>query len=345
MHTKRRRRLRWVAGTALALLLLSVAGTALFQLGLPDTDGGEEHTHVYHDPDDGWLSYQVHLPPQHAESTALPVMVALHGCAMTGFGANSMEATTQFDALADREGFIVVYPSQRLFESAINCWNSADPRNQQRGSGEPALIAGVVRDVIETYGADASRVHVSGASSGAGAAVILGVTYPDVFRTVTSVAGGEYGLNRVDPDDPHATPPEETALLAWAQMGDRQRHVPLLVVQGGSDDVVSELVGERLVQQWLAVDDLVDDSLRNDSLGLEATTTSTPAEDGRHAFERTVYATGDDPALLEYYLVPAMGHAWSGPRGEGQYTDRSGPDAATLAWRFAEQHDLSTDDE
>lgn len=51
------------------------------------------------------------------------------------------------------------------------------------------------------------------------------------------------------------------------------------------------------------------------------------------------------PALLEYYLVPEMGHAWSGPKGEGEYTDRSGQDAAELAWRFAEQHDLAVDDD
>lgn len=342
MNEKRRRPLRWVAGAALALLLLTAAGTALFQLGLPDAGGGEEHTHVHRDSEGGWLHYQVHLPPQYSESEPLPVMVALHGCGMTGFGWNSMEGTTQFDALADREGFIVVYPSQRPFANAINCWNSDDPGHQQRGTGEPGLIAGVVQDVIRTYSADASRVHVSGASSGAGTAVILGATYPDVFATVTSVAGGEYGLNRVDPDDPDATPPQETAEEAWEQMGDRGRHVPLLVLQGGSDEVVPELVGERLVQQWSAVGDLVDDRLLNDSLVLTATTTSVAGEPGRHAFEHTVYTAGDvDVPLIEYYLIPEMGHAWPGPDGEGEYTDPAGPDASEIAWRFAERHDLA----
>ena len=75
--------------------------------------------------------------------------------------------------------------------------------------------------MIEEYNADPAQVHVAGASSGAGVAVILATTYPDVFATATSVAGGEYGLNQVDPDDPDATPPEYTARQAWAQMGAR----------------------------------------------------------------------------------------------------------------------------
>jgi hypothetical protein len=41
----------------------------------------------------------------------------------------------------------------------------------------------------------------------AATAVILAATYPDIFATATSVAGGEYGLNQVDFDDPGATPP------------------------------------------------------------------------------------------------------------------------------------------
>src|SRR5690606_8099336 len=148
--------------------------------------------------------------------------------------------------------FIVVYPTQRMFRNVLNCWNSADPREQHRHSGDPALLAGVARQVVEKYNADPDHVHVVGASSGAGTAVILAATYPDVFATATSVAGGEYGLNQVDPDDPDSTPPNYTARQAWSQMGDRARQVPLLVIQGDDDDIVPPLVATRLVEHWTA---------------------------------------------------------------------------------------------
>ncbi|MBD5787398.1 PHB depolymerase family esterase [Cellulosimicrobium terreum] len=337
----RRGRRPWVVGALVALAVAaSIAATLVFQLGWPWDHGDGDRNHLYRAADGTWQHYQVHVPPQHGDGVALPVMMALHGCGMTGFGWNSMKATTQFNELADEEGFLVVYPSQRPFENLINCWDAADPRNQQRGEGEPALLAGIAGEVVDTYGADPSRVHVSGASSGAGAAVVLAATYPDVFATATSVAGAEYGANQVDPSAPDEVPARATARQAWAQMGDRAREVPMLVVQGGQDEVVRTFVGERLVEHWRAVNDLVDDGALNDSLGLSVTTEHRPATGEAQAHERTVYTTPDGSILLEYVFVPDLDHAWPGPDGEGTYTDARGPDAARLSWRFAQHHDL-----
>lgn len=253
-----------------------------------------------------------------------------------------MKATTQFNALADREGFIVVYPTQRIFRSLINCWNSADPREQHRGTGEPALLAGVAQQVVRDFDADPAHVHVVGASSGAGTAVILAATYPDIFATATAVAGGEYGLNQVDPDDPEATPPDHTARQAWAQMGARARQVPLLVIQGGEDEVVPPLVGARLVEHWTAVLDLVDDGLLNDSLSLHSQTTTVPAEPGRHAYTHTRLTSPDGRSVVESYLVHGMGHAWPGPTADGLFADRSGPDSSAITWDFAQRHPMGS---
>lgn len=322
-----------------ALVVVVVVGiaTAIFQFGLPWWMQDGDRNHVY-ESDAGSIRYQVHLPPQHDGTTRLPVIMAIHGCGMTGYGWNSMKATTQFNRLADRDGFIVVYPTQRLFRNLLNCWNSADPREQQRYQGEPALLAGIAREVVALYNADPAQVHVAGASSGAGTAVILGATYPDVFATVTSVAGGEYGLNQVDPDDPGATPPAYTARQAWAQMGDRARQVPLLVIQGEDDTVVPPIVATRLVEQWTAVGDLVDDGLLNDSLTLTEASATVPAEPGRYAYTQTALTAPNGTSLIEVYLVQAMGHVWPGPTGDGLFTDPAGPDASAIVWDFAREH-------
>ncbi|MTK03409.1 PHB depolymerase family esterase [Micromonospora sp. CP22] len=334
-----RRWLRIVSGTLAAVVAVASLGVAALQLGLPWQMGEGDRNHVYEGPA-GSQRYQVHLPPQHDGTARLPVVMAIHGCAMTGYGWNSMKATTQFNNLADREGFIVVYPTQLISRNVIACWNSADPREQQRHTGEPALLAGVARQVVEEYDADPAQVHVAGASSGAGTAVILAATYPDVFATVTSVAGGEYGLNQVDPDDPDSTSPLDTARQAWAQMGERARQVPLLVIQGERDEVVPPLVATRLVAHWTAVGDLVDDGLPNDSLALTEETVSVPADAGRHAYTHSTITTSDGSSLVEAYLVQGMGHAWPGPNGEGRYTDRAGPDASEIVWDFAVRHPM-----
>lgn len=339
----RRRRRRWpwvVAAGVLALTLTAAASVfAVTQLALPWWTGEGDHSYEY-EGEDASVRYQVHLPPQQQDGAGLPVVMAIHGCAMTGYGWNSMKETTQLNDLADREGFIVVYPTQRPLRSTINCWNSADPREQERGAGDPALLAGVAREVVERYGADPANIHVSGASSGAGTAVILGATYPELFATVTSVAGGEYGLNQVDPDDPDATPPSYTAGQAWAQMGPRARSVPLLVVQGADDEIVEPLVARRLVEQWVGIGDLIDDGRPNGSTAPTERTTRVRAEEGRHPYERTVTTAADGSVVAETYLVEGMGHAWPGPQGEGLFTDQAGPDASALLWDFAQRHPL-----
>jgi poly(hydroxyalkanoate) depolymerase family esterase len=329
-----------VAGILVVLVVVAGILTAIFQFGLPWWMQEGDYNHVY-ESDVGSIRYQVHIPPQYNGMTQLPVIMAIHGCGMTGYGWNSMKATTQFNSLADREGFIVVYPTQRMFRSLVNCWNSADPREQHRYNGEPALLAGIAQQVIEDYNADPDQVHVAGASSGAGAAVILGATYPDVFATVTSVAGGEYGLNQVNPNDPDATPPEYTARQAWAQMGDRERQVPMIVIQGEEDTVVPPIVGIRLVAHWTAVGDFIDDGLLNDSLNLVEETTTVPAVEDRYGYMHTTITTPNGPSLVELYLVRNMGHVWSGPDGEGLFTDQAGPDASAIVWDFAKRHPKS----
>jgi len=324
-----RRRTRVLAAVGV-VALLGAGVVAGVQFGLPWSRGDGDELHRY-SGEAGSMSYEVHLPTGYdADGPDLPVVVALHGCAMTGFGVNSMRASTGLNAVADEEGFIVVYPTQNLFADKLNCWRSADPRHQHRGTGEPALVAGVTREVLATHAADASRVHVTGASSGAGTAVIMAATYPDLFAGASSIAGGEYALNLADPDDPDSTPVTESAKMAWAQMGSRARQVPLLVLQGTGDEIVPQFVGDRLVQQWLAVDDLVDPG----SVPAEPAEVTRLEPDGVRSSTRSVWRAADGTTLVEYHVVDGLGHAWSGPGISGWFTDTSGPDYSRLVYEF-----------
>jgi poly(hydroxyalkanoate) depolymerase family esterase len=265
------------------------------------------------------LTYQVHVPPQQADGAPLPVVVAIHGCTMTGSALNSMKDLTALNALADREGFLVVYPDQTILRNPLLCWNALKPEHQRRGVGEPALIAGMTEDVLQQYGGDRSRVHVLGASSGAGLAVIMGVTYPDVFATVTSMAGGEYAFDRVQAD-PDLTP-ADTAAFARAEMGPRARTVPLLVGQGDADTTVPPVMADRLVSQFAILDGVSD--------------TPDVVEEIAPRTTHSSYGGG----VIQKYLVHGMGHAWPGP-GTGPYSDAAGPDMSQLFWDFARDRTL-----
>jgi poly(hydroxyalkanoate) depolymerase family esterase len=332
----------WIKITSIAAHSIGAIGGVIvsgFREGNPWSKGARDSNHKFTNSE-GSIHYQVHLPPNQDGTSELPVMIALHGCGMTGFGWNSMKSTSQFNDLADHEGFIVVYPTQRVFGSAINCWKSDDPRQQHRNSGDPALLAGIARDVVDRFHADPRQVHVSGASSGAGAAVILGTTYPDVFASVASIAGGEYAFNQAGLGTSHSEPPEYRARQAWGQIRTRARAVPLLVVQGDADTVTRPILATRLIQSWTVVADFVDDGQLNASLDLTEEVTEDPGANGTYPYTRTDYSRADGSTFIESYLVAGMGHAWSGPNGVGKYTDRSGPDVAEIAWDFARRHPM-----
>ncbi|SDC21772.1 extracellular catalytic domain type 1 short-chain-length polyhydroxyalkanoate depolymerase [Actinokineospora iranica] len=320
---------------AAAITVASVTSVAVVSLGSQASAAGgrdERATFV-----DGWgqrLDYEVHLPPSHRPGTSLPVVVALHGCGMTGYEDNSMKAMTRFNDLADARGFIVVYPTQNRFWNAKGCWNGLVPGNQKRGSGEPSLLAGVTQAVVANYGADAKRVYAVGASAGAAMTVVLGVTYPDVYAAIGSLAGGEYAADRVLLAGVDNVSPVDTAKLAYAQMGPRARQVPTFVMHGTEDTTVKPIFGDRLVTHWAAIDDLANDGRLDGDVDDVPDSVQRVANPGEHPYVKTVYtdATTQD-RLIEKYVVEGLAHKWPGG-GEGDYVDQVGPNLSTLVWDF-----------
>jgi poly(hydroxyalkanoate) depolymerase family esterase len=97
------------------------------------------------------------------------------------------------NALAERHGFLVLYPAQAANANGQKCWNWFRPEDQERDRGEPSLIAGMTRKVASEYRVDERRIFAAGLSAGAAMAVILGATYPDVYAAVGAHSGLPFG--------------------------------------------------------------------------------------------------------------------------------------------------------
>jgi poly(hydroxyalkanoate) depolymerase family esterase len=253
--------------------------------------------------------------------------VLLHGCRQTP--AEFADAS-RFNTLADRHGFVAVYPQQSSWNHRDRCWRWYEAAHQSRGTGEPGVLAEITAQVTgETtrWRIDADRVYVAGMSAGGAMALVLAATYPDVYaaagvhsapayRSATSGRGAVSAMAGYTVVPP---PPIGGAGIA-----------PTILFQGSADSVVRQRNGERISDQWLAL-------YAAGGPGPERISRSrvrAGRSRGGRTYRVTAWYTVRGRKVLEYWQVNGLGHAWSGGVPGGSYSDPRGPRASTAMWAF-----------
>lgn len=102
----------------------------------------------------------IYVPNKLAEKPA--VIVAIHYCTGT---AQAYYNGSPYAQLADQKGFIVIYPESPY---SGTCWDvSSRSALTHNGGGDSNSIANMVNYTLNKYNGDASKVFVTGSSSGA----------------------------------------------------------------------------------------------------------------------------------------------------------------------------------
>jgi acetylxylan esterase len=131
---------------------------------------------------------RMHLYVPDALPNNAPILVANHYCTGTG---PALFSGTQFASLADRYGFIVIYPSATR---SGQCFDVSTTQALTRGGGsDPVGIVSMVNYVKQNYNVDSTRVFATGVSSGAMMTNVLLGLYPDVFKAGAAFAGVPFG--------------------------------------------------------------------------------------------------------------------------------------------------------
>jgi len=278
------------------------------------SQGGGFTTHAYA-CESGQRDYKLYLP-RGERARECPLVVMLHGCTQS---PDDFAAGTRMNALADERGFLVAYPAQSAAANVSKCWNWFKVSDQQRDRGEPALIAGITRQVMRDHAVDPRRVYIAGLSAGGAAAAVMGATYPDLYAAIGVHSGLACGAAG-DLASAFAAMQGGQGAPAPRPARDRRR-VPAIVFHGDRDSTVNPRNGDHIIAQLATDTDLRPRVERG----------QTP---GGHAFSRTVHIDPNGQAVLEQWLVHGAGHAWSGGSPAGSYTDPRGPDATREMLRF-----------
>ncbi len=258
----------------------------------------------------GSRTYKLFVP-SNCRSEPAALIVMLHGCKQD---PDDFAAGTRMNELAEQHGFLVAYPEQTGRANGSNCWNWFEAPHQARAGGEPAILAGITREVTQQYRIDPKRVFVAGLSAGAAMAVILGVTYPDVFAAVGAHSGLPYGA-------------AHDVASAFAAMQGGKASLPLrpgagmatIVFHGDQDHTVSAANSSAIVGQAISTEQ---------GATLEPETTAT------RDYTLTVYRDHAGRPHVEHWLVHGVGHAWSGGDSQGSFASAKGPDASSEMIRF-----------
>jgi poly(hydroxyalkanoate) depolymerase family esterase len=229
------------------------------------------------------------------------------------------------NVLAEAQGFFVLYPAQAPRSNSHKCWNWFVPGDQRRGAGEPALLAGMTRHVMQTHRIDPARVYVAGLSAGGAMAAIMAREYPELFAAAGIHSGLPAGAAR-DVGSAFSVMKSGAATAAT-------RSAPLVVFHGDADETVTARNGDAVIASILAA---LPKSERTDGAGTA----------GGRAFRHTVWraagASAEAPSLAEQWRVSGAGHAWSGGSSAGSYADPGGPDASREMLRFFLDHPHGT---
>jgi poly(hydroxyalkanoate) depolymerase family esterase len=256
----------------------------------------------------------MHLYIPHSIDPSPPLVIALHGCTQT---AASFDYGSGWSHLADRLGFILVFPEQPPANNPKNCFSWFLPGDTARDSGEALSIREMIATAVEKYGVDRSRIFVTGLSAGGAMASVMLATYPEIFAGGAIIAGLPYGsassLQEAFEAMFNERAPSSRALGDHVRTASKHRGPwpKLSVWHGTADTVVRPTNADHIVRQWLDVQRLPEHPTSEEQIG-------------RHT--RRTWKDANGGTRLEAYSIAGMAH--------GVPLAKEGTDACGIAGPF-----------
>jgi len=264
--------------------------------------------------------YVLHVPETLDLETPAPLVIALHQFSDTG---RRMQALTGFDAIADREGFIVAYP-----DGILVSWNSDIDGNTGgvKFVDDERFILELAERLQERHNIDPDRIYLTGASNGGMMTQLMGCRHGDVFAAIAPVMGS---LEKVNADGCEPDVPISVLLIHGTED-------PIVPYAGGLQDGPRSpyyLSAEKNAEHWAEYGGCSGDP----------ETTIIPPVEGQYGELLLTSYTRCEPGIeIALCTVTGGGHTW--PGSAGNYDEALvGPtsyalNASEYIWAFFKAH-------
>lgn len=257
--------------------------------------------------------YIVYVPRSYHRWKPAPLVISLHGAG--GWPAQQMNLS-RWNPLAEREGFIVVYPSAAE-RGGPGIWHLESGALLTK---DVRFISDLIQKLEADYNIDRERIYASGLSNGGGMSFALSCTMSDRIAAVGMVAAAQ--------------------TLPWSWCSDR-RAVPMIAFHGTADPVVPYSGGVSWIssEAFPSIPRWTANWARRNRCG------QNPRE-SRVAPDviRREYTNCADNAAVVLYTIEKGGHSW--PSSSGLPDWLVGPtsnsiDATAEMWAFFRAHPLA----
>ena len=283
--------------------------------------------------EDDARTYWLYVPSSYDPATPTPLIVALHGRYSNGI---SMAATTQFNPLAEQEGFLVVYPdglstwADYRAQPGDMSWNYAGATDLyfDPGYDDVGFLANLIDDLALDLNIDLNRVYVAGFSNGAYMTHHLACVDAERYAAFAAVAGSAYiGMDDLCQQD---TP------------------VSMLMIHGSGDNNIlwngiQEVVDGEPIYTSFPIPSLLGFWLEHNYCNPETyDSVDIPNQDDITRVLKMSFTTCLNGADVGIYAIQNGGHNWSGSHVDLPFeiigNINYDINASEVIWEFFETH-------
>jgi polyhydroxybutyrate depolymerase len=276
-------------------------------------------------------TFEYYIPTSYTNSTEVPLLFSFHGLGSNG---SQQRDLTQFDVLAEQEGFIAVFPdSTNATTEGISCnvtlpslpgaenqWNlGAGSLQSCGGVDDVGFVADMVNWFEANYAINTSRIYATGMSDGALFSYLLAFNLTDTFAGIAPVCGPmPWGFGN------YTAPPITVILMQGTDD-------PVLDYDGygGLGGNVTYSVNETIAF-WCDIDGI------NMTTPGPVETVWGPSDSDGTVVHRYVYSGGTNGTQVILFKIVGGGHMWPGGK---QYNLFAGAvtthiDGSAQIWKY-----------